>query len=220
MMIRTERKWQIATGIVGMLTLSIFTAGAVYLGAANADLRSELTAARQDTRAATENANGLYQQLLTSGIEPEAEKPAEVIAGDTGKSGNDGAPGRPPTAEEVSSSVAAYCLIRLDCVGAAGPAGPVAPALIPLDGEDGADGTDGAAGADSTTPGPVGTTGADSTVPGPAGPSGPGITAVACQDDGDWLFTLTHPDTTTTTLTVAGPCRVEPITTPSEGATP
>lgn len=214
MIIRSERKWQAATALVGLMILGIFTSGGVYLASANTDLRTDLAESRQDTRASVANANDLYQQLLVLGVKPEAEKPAAVVAGNDGKSGNDGAPGRPPTAEEVSSSVAAYCLIRLDCVGAAGPAGPVAPALIPIDGEDGTDGTDGAAGADSTTPGPVGATGADSIVPGPTGPTG--------EPPASWAYTdpagVRYDCTRTAPFDPAAPtyqCAAQPI-----GATP
>jgi hypothetical protein len=131
-----------------------------------------------------------------------------------GMPGMDGAPGRPPTAAEVASSVTAYCTIRLDCSGATGAA-----SLVP-----GPKGDTGTAGADSTVPGDRGATGADSTIPGPTGLTGltgTGIASILCQDDGQWRFTLNQPDGTTTTQTVAGPCRVDPIITPpTQGVTP
>jgi hypothetical protein len=208
------RIWQIATITVGTLVVAVLASGAIYLAATNSGLNSELAAARTDTMAATANGNSLYEQLVAEGIKPAAEKPAKVVTGEPGMPGMDGAPGRPPTAAEVASSVTAYCTIRLDCSGAAGAVGPAS--LVP-----GPKGDTGTAGADSTVPGDRGATGADSTVPGPTGLTGTGIASIACQTDGYWAFTLTQPDGTTTTQTVAGPCRVDPIIpTPTQGVTP
>lgn len=116
--------------------------------------------------------------------------------------------------------------------GPAGVPGERGPRGFPgSDGADGLAGIDGEDGADSTVPGPQGIPGTDSTVPGPQGATGPqgdvgpkgetgapgpqgvGITSVTCQENGDWTFTLTDQ----TTITVPGPCRVDPIL---EGATP
>jgi hypothetical protein len=208
------RIWQIATITVGTLVVAVLASGAIYLAATNSGLNSELAAARAETMAATANGNSLYEQLVAEGIKPAAEKPAKVVAGDPGMPGMDGAPGRPPTAAEVASSVTAYCTIRLDCSGATGAA-----SLVP-----GPKGDTGTAGADSTVPGDRGATGADSTIPGPTGLTGltgTGIASILCQDDGQWRFTLNQPDGTTTTQTVAGPCRVDPIITPpTQGVTP
>ncbi|WP_166790643.1 MULTISPECIES: hypothetical protein [unclassified Cryobacterium] len=169
------------------------------------------------------NYDALYTQVSDSGAVPVAP-PADVVVdaaplsytqGQRGFTGDTGASGRQPTSEEVAASVASYCLIHLDCSGAKGDQGaigPVAPPLIPVDGRDGQAGATGATGA-------VGATGADSTVPGPIGPPGVGIASVTCHTDGYWFFTLTDDST----QTVAGPCRVDEITTtptPTQGATP
>lgn len=151
-----------------------------------------------------DNYLGLYDEFTTAtGEEPDAPEPSDVA-----KQGPQGEPGDP------------------------GPAGPAGPA-----GEDGArgptgaPGEDGQDGADSTVPGPQGIPGADSTIPGPQGATGPqgdvgpkgetgatgpqgvGLAAIVCAENGDWIFTLTDQ----TTITVPGPCRVDPII---EGATP
>lgn len=150
---------------------------------------AQIAALLDDLHASQENAQALFDQIRELGETPQGENP-RLIAGPAGETGERGPRGFPG-----------------------------------MDGEDGADGADGA---DSTIPGPQGIPGipgADSTVPGPAGQDGAkgdkgdpgtpgvGIQTVTCQENGDWIFTRTDQ----TTITVPGPCRVDPIT---EGATP
>ncbi|TFD09834.1 hypothetical protein E3T26_14500 [Cryobacterium sp. TMT1-21] len=196
-----------ALALIGMLGAMVFLMGTVD---------------RQDREMAVVSANNdaLHSQVEDQGVTPVAPL-AETVTGKSGNNGIDGIsikgePGRPPTAAEVASSVASYCTIHLDCTGATGAIGPVSIVPGPI-------GNTGAAGADSTTEGPPGAVGADSQVPGPiglTGLTGAGIASILCQDDGYWLFTLTQPEGTTTTQTVAGPCRVDPIITPTQGVTP
>ncbi|MGG7510965.1 hypothetical protein [Plantibacter sp. YIM 135249] len=130
----------------------------------------------------------------------------------TQSSGAEGKPGRPPTAQEIAEAIATYCAAGA-CRGADSAAVTseqmtAAVAAYCADGrclgEDGTNGDDGAAGTKGDQ-GPVGATGA------PA----PLISGVQCQDDGSWLFTFDN----FSTITVTGPCRVDPII-PTPGGTP
>lgn len=166
---RSTRIWQWATVLVVALTLGILTAGAIYLAAGNNDLRADLKAERADVRAATANAEKLYQQLLEEGIKPAAEKPAEVEAapgqnGETGPRGFTGDQG--PRGDTGPTGVAGL----LGATGGVGSAG--------LNGSSGADGTAGSTGADGST-GPAGATGSDGTV------------GAAGQPPMSWTFTTT-----------------------------
>ncbi|MDJ0337481.1 hypothetical protein [Cryobacterium sp. PH31-O1] len=186
--------------VIGLLAAMIF----LMVGTTERDAKIDRLSAGNDA---------LFAQVQEQGQIPVAP-PAETVTGDPGTDGGQGPrgfDGPPASAESILASVAGYCALRLDC---AGPVGPVAPALIPRDGVDGTDGTNGMAGADSTVPGEkgdTGATGADSTIPGAIGLTGAGVASILCQDDGTWLFTLAQPDGSTTTQTVDGPCRVDPI---------
>jgi len=152
----------------------------------------------------------LYDEFtVETGDEPSAPEPAEVA-----KTAPDPVPGPPGPVGPRGA----------DGKGEPGPPGadglPGADSLIPgpagKDGKDGVSvaGPQGPAGESIVGPqgatGPAGEDGKDSTVP---GPQGVGIQTVTCQENGDWIFTLTDQ----TTITVPGPCRVDPII---EGATP
>ena len=96
-----------------------------------------------------------------------------------GPSGEDGAPGRPPTQAEIDAAIA-----RAMASTVPPPPGP--PGQDGTDGQDGSDGADGTDGSDgrdglsivgpagpaSQVPGPPGADGADSQVPGPPGATG------------------------------------------------
>ncbi|MDY7542589.1 MULTISPECIES: hypothetical protein [unclassified Cryobacterium] len=199
----------IAAGFLGLSVVATSQAGTIH------DQGSTI-------QTLAENSDALRQQVKDTGEVPVAP-PADAIvdaapttpgAGARGLTGDTGAVGRPPTSEEVAGSVASYCVIRLDCTGPTGPA-----SLIP-----GAKGDTGTAGQDSQIPGQTGATG-DTGATGAVGAiglTGTSVTAIACQGDGYWLFTLTLPDSTTTTQTVAGPCRVDPMPAPipTQGVTP
>lgn len=89
-----------------------------------------------DLSRSQENGQKLYQQLLDEGITPRAQKPSDVVKGDTGAAGP---------------------------VGEIGPRGFTGlPGLSGLDGTDGKAGTNGKDGASITGPaGPAGQAGAD-----------------------------------------------------------
>lgn len=189
--------------VVGVVAVIGF---GTYVTVANHELRVGLAASQA-------NAERLYEQLLSEGVTPEAERPAEVVddalAGGTGVAGERGFTGDR---------------------GVSGPAGDVG-----LTGVAGADGSAGATGADGTA-GATGVTGATGTpgatgesVVGPTGATGPagvdgaagaagaaarGIASIDCIDTdlgSDWIITYTD----TTKQTIPGPCRTK-----SNGATP
>lgn len=190
---RSTRIWRFGTVIIVFLAVVLVGCGGAYLAVANSELRAQLSASQA-------NAQDLYEQLLDEGVTPEGDAPAEVVPGPAGAQGERGPRGFDG---QDGKSV----------IGPRGPAG--------VDGTDGADGESvtgpqGPAGESVVGPqgpaGPTGPAGKDGK-DGATGPQGVGIATVTCQENGDWIFTLTDQ----TTITVPGPCRVDPII---EGATP
>lgn len=183
---RSTRLWKIGTAIVVALSIALVGGGGIYLAVANAELRSQLAASQS-------NAQELYEQLISEGVEPEGDAPADVTPGPAGDPG--------PKGER-------------------GPSGPAGDDGDPgAAGESGAQGAPGAPGSKGD-PGSTGPTGPQGPVgpqgePGPAGPAGAdgrGIQSLYCDDiTGRW--TVTYTDTTTAD---AGVCR----TTLIEGVTP
>lgn len=158
-MMRSTKAWTIAYRAVAVLAVLVFVGALVAVSVSNAQLRAETQVMYADLQASQKNAQSLYEQLLSEGVEPVGEAPAEVAPGPAGERGPRGLPGDdstvpgPPGAPGADSTVP----------GPPGPAGPP-----------------GRDGQDSAVPGPPGPPGADSTVPGPQGPQGaPGP---ACAD--------------------------------------
>lgn len=119
-------------------------------------------------------------------------------AGAAGPTGPTGQQGPPPSDDQVSAAVRAYCATHDACAGPSGPMGPK--------GDTGAAGKDGVDGKDGAT--------------GPAGPKGDPGTATpgtyAC-DSGQYVTGITIADDGTLTLTCAG---LLPPGQSQQGATP
>lgn len=149
-----------------LIILSALALAATLIGLTGTNLAQSLVIGSQSSTisALSGNSDALREQVKAAGEVPVAP-PAKVIVreapspGKDGSKGDTGLPGRAPTAEEISLSVAVYCSIRVDCQGS-----PGAPSTVP-----GPDGAAGADGADSTIPGPMGPA---STAPGPKGYTG------------------------------------------------
>jgi hypothetical protein len=179
--------WQILTAVVVVLGLGGAIVLGIFIATSNADLRSQLSDARRDTRAQTANADKLYKQVQELGAKPNAQKPSAVEGkpgqqGDTGPKGDTGDTGTSVTSVQCSPagvwavfySNGSEQDVPGPCVGATGATGPA-----------GADSTvPGPPGADSTVPGPPGPPGADSTVPGPPGADG--------KPPASWTFVTTN----------------------------
>lgn len=176
-MSRSTRLWTIAYKAIGAVIVALILGGLVLVSFNNAQLRAENQAMYADLQASQENAERLYEQLLTlPGVEPEGEDPADVapttVPGDPGERGSAG----PPGADGEPG-----------IPGDPGPPGPPGPDGMP--GTNGPAGSDGAAGSEGAAgpagpagePGPPGEQGAPGE-PGPQGPPGP-----ACPDG----YTLT-----------------------------
>lgn len=141
---RSTRLWRIGTAIVAALSIALVGGGGIYLAVANAELRSQLAASQS-------NAQELYEQLLSEGVEPAGDAPADVTPGPAGDPGPKGERGP---------------------IGPSGDDGD--PGAV---GEPGAQGAPGAPGSKGD-PGSAGATGPQGSVgppgePGPAGPVGP-----------------------------------------------
>lgn len=193
-MMRSTKAWTIASRAVAVLAVLVFIAALVAVSVSNAQLRAESQVMYADLQASQENAQELYEQLLSEGVEPQGEAPAEVAPGPAGERGPRGLPGSDSTVPGPPGP----------------PGGPGKDSTTP-----GPPGPPGRDGQDSTIPGPAGPPGADSTTPGPQGPPGAegrGIQSLYCDDfTGRW--TVTYTDATTAD---AGVCR----TTVTEGVTP
>ena len=140
-------------GIGGWFLVNLVDRNA-RLNALVADQRDEIHSLTDDLLASTENAQGLYDQLLSLGQDPQGTDP-EVLTPQPGERGPEGPPGAPGEDSTVP-----------------GPPGPPgAPGEPGTDGQPGTPGTDGTAG--STGPqGPPGEPGATGAT-GPQGPPGP-----------------------------------------------
>lgn len=193
-MSRAQKSKAIFIGLTSLLCVVILVLGGFTisnLASRNALLNDRVVAANEeraqahdDLQASQENAQGLYDQLLALGQEPDGQEPSRVAPGPAGVAGAPGAPGRAPTVLEISEAIASYCAARDECAGIAGDDG--SDSDIP-----GPPGRDGLPGADSTVPGPPGPTGPQGPAgndgapgapgtPGPAGPTCPdGYTATA-----------------------------------------
>lgn len=189
----STKLWTVGYKVMGGLIVLLVLGALVLSQTSNAQLRAENQDMYDDLQASQANGQELYEQLLDEGVEPEGDEPSEVVTP------KDGAPGeRGPRGEDGKDG--------LDSLipGPAGAPGAVGAKGDPGIGETGPQGDPG----ESIT-GPAGADGA----PGTPGDPGLGVAGIQCQDDGDWLFTMTD----TTTITVPGPCRVEPTI---EGETP
>lgn len=174
----------------------------------NADQSEQISSLLDDLHASQENAQGLYDQLLTlPGVEPNGDDPENILPGTTGPVGETGARGSPgdPGSE-----------------GPPGPPGPPGP-----QGPDGVDGAPGGNGADGSngTDGSSGSAGPQGD-PGPAGPRGePGP---AGESAFPFSFTFTTTDSlgqsTTWTCVVQAPtestCAPAPTDPPEGEPTP
>lgn len=177
----------------------------IVLGNTNAYLREQLAATEADLDASQANAQKLYDQLLAEGVEPDAEKPKDVVKGTpgpAGETGPQGLQGRSPTSAELAQAAAEYCItFPGSCMGARGQAGEQGPQGAPGSpgadgisiigphgepGDPGANGQDGAPGAN----------GADG-APGATGPQGePGVDGKDGTNgaDGEPPFSWTYTD--------------------------
>lgn len=66
---------------------------------------------------------------LLACVGPKGDKgeQGDFVAGDKGDKGDTGLSGRPPTSDEISAAVTAYCAANNNCVGPVGPVGPSGP---------------------------------------------------------------------------------------------
>lgn len=153
--------WKILTALIVLVGLAGLGTLIGFLAHDNALTHADLTQSRAETRAATANADRLYEQLLANGVKPNAEKPSDVLS-------EPGAPGaRGDTGPQGASGV----------IGVPGQPGPP--------GQDGTNGTDGAQGPQGD-PGPPGANGADG-APGATGATGPAGTDG--QPPTSWTYT-------------------------------
>jgi hypothetical protein len=143
----------LGTSFLALLIVAVVGA-TIY---SNADLRRQLDDARgdarvaqSDARAATDNAEKLYQQLLDLGKVPAAQKPSEVVPGPSGARGAQGEPGATGPRGDIGVP------------GQTGPPGP--PGATGDAGQPGPQGPEGPVG----PAGPAGAAGA----PGATGPAG------------------------------------------------
>ncbi|CAN7520922.1 hypothetical protein LJR042_003566 [Microbacterium maritypicum] len=180
----STKAWTVAYKIMGAAIALMVLGAIVLVSLNNAQLRAENQDMYADLQASQENAQSLYEQLLSEGVEPEGEPPADVTPGPTGDPG--------PRGERGPS-------------GPAGDDGAPGPSGVP--GAPGAPGSNGSKGDPGTT-GPMGPSGP----PGPQGDPGPqglpgadgrGIQSLYC-DDTTGRWTVTYTDTTTAD---AGVCR-------------
>lgn len=125
-----------------------------------ADQRESISALTDGLVASTENAQGLYDQLLALGQDPEGTDP-EVLTPTPGATG--------PAGERGPQGIPGLDSLIPGPIGPQGPSG--APGADGTDGTPGANGSDGTAGATGPQgpPGEPGATGAT----GPQGPAGP-----------------------------------------------
>lgn len=142
---RTVAAWRILTWVMVVIFVVGAATVAVYEGYQNAGAvraqhttDSELEASHNQTYQATLNAQKLYQQLLSHGITPSAQKPSEVIQGTAGSTGPAGSNATP---EEIFSAVQSYCDENNQCTP---------PAIAGKNGANGTNGTNGQAGADAS----------------------------------------------------------------------
>lgn len=158
MTIKSRRNVLFVLGSSFLALLVVLVVGATIYS--NADLRRQLDDAHTDTRvaqkdarAATDNAEKLYQQLIDLGKVPAAQKPSEVVPGAAGATGATGPRG------------------DIGLPGQTGPQGPPGP--TGADGATGATGTAGPSGVqgDPGPAGPQGPAGATGAT-GPAGTDG------------------------------------------------
>lgn len=171
------RNWRIATFIVVFLAVVGLLVGAIWLAVSNQALRDQLIASQT-------NAQSLYEQLLSAGVQPEGTAPAEVEPGPTGAPGPRGDRGPQGPAGDDGED------------GAPGPAG--APGSV---GTAGSPGEVGATGPQGPS-GPQGDPGAAG-AQGPAGADGRGIQSLMCDaTTGRWAVTYTDNATAD-----AGVCR-------------
>lgn len=190
LMTRATRLWTLAYKAIGAVIVLLILGGLVLVSYNNAQLRAENQAMYADLQASQENAERLYEQLLTlPGVEPEGEDPADVaptaVRGEPGERGVAGP------------------------AGADGPPGPPGPPGEP--GTDGADGAVGEPGSDGAT----GTPGESVVGPqGPAGPAGPqGEPGPTGQSAFPFSFTFTDALGTPQTCVIASP--TEGVCTPA-----
>ena len=140
---RATRFWWAATATVTGGIILLVLGAVILVSWNNAQLRAENQAMYADLQASQENAQRLYEQLLTfPGVEPEGENPSDVAppaAGEQGPRGPQGYQGDP---------------------GIPGPTGPAGPAGAPgVAGESGSAGEPGQAGP-AGEPGATGPAGA------------------------------------------------------------
>lgn len=199
-MTRSTKLWTLAYKSIGALIVVLILGGLVLVSYNNAQLRAENQEMYADLQASQDNAQRLYEQLLTfPGVEPEGEDPAEVAPTPIpGAPGDRGPQGRPPTADEIEDAVTEVCAITILCVGppgAQGAAGPIGAPGTPGDpGEPG-----------ESIVGPQGPPG-DAGPQGAPGEPGRGIVSVQCVPGPALRFTFTD----TTTQDVSAPC-IPPI---------
>ncbi len=206
-MTRAHRSRAIFVGLVVCLLVAIaalatFTISnlAQRVGAANdrnAAQAEQIDGLLDDLHTSQENAQRLYDQLLSLGAPPDGTAPDDLVEGPRGPSGTAGPRGERGTVGEP---------------GEPGPAGPPGE-----NGAPGTNGTDGAAG----TPGPPGPQG-DPGAPGPQGTQGergdqgePGPPGAACPDGytlREFTVQIIDPTTGLPTTQPAALCAPAPTT--------
>ncbi|MDD7963297.1 hypothetical protein [Microbacterium thalli] len=209
-MTRAHRSRSIFVGLVVVLVLALaglaaftITNLAQRVGAANdrnAAQAEQIDGLLDDLHTSQENAQRLYDQLLSLGAPPDGAAPDDLVEGPRGPSGTAGPRGERGTAGEPGEP------------GEPGPAGPPGETGAP-----GTNGTDGAAG----TPGPPGPQG-DPGAPGLQGPQGdrgdrgePGPPGAACPDGyslREFTVQIIDPTTGLPTTQPAALCAPAPTT--------
>lgn len=94
----STKAWTVAYKIMGAAIALMVLGAIVLVSLNNAQLRAENQDMYADLQASQENAQSLYEQLLSEGVEPEGEPPADVTPGPTGDPGprGKGAQADPP----------------------------------------------------------------------------------------------------------------------------
>lgn len=175
LMARSTRLWTIAYKFVGLMVVLLVIAALVVVSVNNAHLRAETQQMYTDLQASQANAQSLYEQLLEEGVNPDAERPEDVVetpgvpgapgaTGAQGPRGPQGPQGPPPSFNDIAGAVDVFCATN-GCAGPPGPAGPSGAAGAPGAAGESVVGPQGA-------PGPAGPPGAPG-APGAAGAAGP-----------------------------------------------
>lgn len=210
----------VLTWILSIALLAFVVGAFAALVGSNSRLRERVAQRDAEVLELVAQYRSLYDEATVDGVEPDAPAPAEVesdlatLTGEQGERGLPGPPGPPGPPGKDGVDGASVTGPKGD-VGAPGAPGADGQSIQGAPGKDGASGVDGAPGPQGppgeTVVGPPGPAGAPGTPgePGAPGADGRGISAITCQDDGNWAISYTDGTTSWT----PGPCRA---TTPSE----